>query len=84
MPKPKKFVPAHKQVAAYLREQITSGKLSEGDKLPAMTELADMFGIRPGTAHRGIQILESEGLVRPEYRRGTYVRPSSMWKINQP
>lgn len=84
MKKPKKFVPAYKQVANYLREQITSGQLKEGDKIPPQTELGDMFGVDGDTAHRGVKLLVDEGLIRAEYRRGSYVRPSSMWKINQP
>ncbi|MFJ4673026.1 GntR family transcriptional regulator [Kitasatospora purpeofusca] len=63
------------EIAADLRERITSGELQPGDRLPTMEALADEHGVARQTARQALTILKNEGLV--EYkggRSGTFVR----------
>lgn len=66
--------PASLQVAATLRSEIVSGKLSPGDKLPSIRNLAERFGVAPMTANSAIDILRNDGLVYTSPGRGTFVR----------
>ena len=53
--------PKYKLVALTIREGVTSGALSVGDKLPPVRELAWQLGITPGTVARAYSILTDEG-----------------------
>lgn len=47
----------------HLRQQISSGVLLTGDRLPSFVELQGQFGTSPGTVNRALISLEQEGLV---------------------
>lgn len=66
--------PPYRQVAAWLRDLIESGRLAPGEVLPSEKELTDMTGVGRSTARRAIALLRDEGLVRTVPQRGTYVR----------
>ncbi len=55
-------------VASRLRDDILSGRLREGDVLPAQEILFSEFGVSPPALREAIHILESDGLV--SVRRG--------------
>ncbi|MFK5633732.1 MULTISPECIES: GntR family transcriptional regulator [unclassified Ornithinimicrobium] len=62
---------------AQLREQITdqvaSGELRSGDKLPTVRGLALDLGIAPNTVARAYRELEADGLLVGRGRSGTFV-----------
>lgn len=60
----------NEQIAAALREDIKSGKLKAGDKLPSVRTIADRFGVAVGTASKAVQLLTKWGEVRPDSTRG--------------
>ncbi|MCP9274456.1 FadR/GntR family transcriptional regulator [Mycolicibacterium arenosum] len=55
-------------VASRLRDDILSGRLKEGDVLPAQETLFAEFGVSPPALREAIHILESDGLIT--VRRG--------------
>jgi GntR family transcriptional regulator, transcriptional repressor for pyruvate dehydrogenase complex len=55
-------------VASWLRDDILSGRLREGDVLPSQETLFQEFGVSPPALREAIHILESDGLV--SVRRG--------------
>jgi DNA-binding FadR family transcriptional regulator len=55
-------------VASRLREDILSGRLKEGDVLPAQENLFHEFGVSPPAVREAIHLLETDGLV--SVRRG--------------
>ncbi|MBR0671636.1 GntR family transcriptional regulator [Neoroseomonas soli] len=57
-----------------LRDQIASGRLADGARLPGEPALAVEHGISRVTARRAIDLLANEGLVRRRPGSGTYVR----------
>jgi GntR family transcriptional regulator len=59
-------VPAHRQVAAYLKAVIALGQLSPGDALPAINALAGQIGAPPGEVRRAYQELEARGFLLEE------------------
>ncbi|MBI1779261.1 MAG: phosphonate metabolism transcriptional regulator PhnF [Proteobacteria bacterium] len=52
---------------------IDQGVLSAGDKLPAEIALASRYGVARQTIRRALSHLQSEGLLRVEHGRGTFV-----------
>ncbi|MFB9684192.1 GntR family transcriptional regulator [Amycolatopsis plumensis] len=68
-------VPAFRQVAADLRNKITTGRLSAGEQLPSERDLVDQYGVSRPTVRDAVNVLRSEGLVTSEHGRGVFVRP---------
>ena len=64
------------QVATRIKQQIVTGELSPGMKLPGGTDLALQYGINPNTAARIYQELEREGLCLTQRGLGTFVTES--------
>jgi DNA-binding GntR family transcriptional regulator len=56
-----------------LRRQIAAGALPHGAKLPAERELAALFGTTRITLKDALSMLEAEGLIYREERRGWFV-----------
>jgi len=61
------------QIANLLQEQIASGQLRPGEKLPSEDELCKLFQVSRTTVRAALDVLASAGLVRREQGRGTYV-----------
>jgi GntR family transcriptional regulator len=61
-------MPIYIQIMNYVKKQIITGKLSPGDKIESVRDLALELQINPNTIQRTFQELEREGIV--ETRRG--------------
>src|SRR4051795_3684976 len=66
--------PVFKQIADRLRAAIVAGELAPGARLPSEQELIDTLGVARGTIRQAMNLLRSEGLVRTEHGRGSFVR----------
>jgi GntR family transcriptional regulator len=69
------FEPPYHQLASLLRQQIASGELRPGDRVPSEAQLCERYEVSPMTVRRAINILLDEGLVTATRGRGTFVRP---------
>lgn len=65
--------PPFAQVQRQLTDQIRTGQLSSGDRLPTVRRLAGDLGIAPNTVARAYRELEIEGLIEGRGRAGTFV-----------
>ena len=65
--------PIYQQLMEQLTEQIVSGQLQPGDKVPAVRELAAQAGVNPNTMQRALADLEREGLLFTNRTSGRYV-----------
>jgi GntR family transcriptional regulator len=63
-------------IASLMRRRLDSGEWEPGAQLPALTDLADEFGVANVTVRRAVAILESEGLIYRQQGRGTFVNDS--------
>ncbi|MEL7035903.1 MAG: phosphonate metabolism transcriptional regulator PhnF [Cyanobacteria bacterium J06592_8] len=67
------IVPVYAQIANELRQNINQGIYQVGDKLPTENQLSDRYGVNRHTVRRAIALLKSEGLLRVDQGRGTFV-----------
>ncbi|MGZ6124292.1 MAG: FadR/GntR family transcriptional regulator [Myxococcales bacterium] len=63
----------YEQVLRQIQEQIASGRLKPGDKLPPERELAERFHVSRSSVRDAIQALQLMGLVRSRQGGGTSV-----------
>jgi DNA-binding transcriptional regulator YhcF (GntR family) len=66
-------VPLGAQLAERIRAAVSDRALRPGDRLPSVRELAAAAGVNVNTARALYARLESEGIVRSEQGRGTFV-----------
>lgn len=66
-------VSAWRQIADALRDEIASGVLAAGERMPTEAELALRFGVNRHTLRRALAALAADGLVRADQGRGTFV-----------
>jgi DNA-binding transcriptional regulator YhcF (GntR family) len=66
-------VPLGAQLTEQIRTAVESGHLESGDRLPSVRELAESAGVNVNTVRAVYARLETEGLVRSEHGRGTFV-----------
>jgi GntR family transcriptional regulator len=64
----------YRQIVDDLRQQIRSGELGEGDRLPSQSKLASTYGVTRVTVAKAISALAAEGLVSTRAGSGAYVR----------
>src|SRR3979411_2281497 len=67
-------VPAYRQIADALREQISAKEVKAGQKLPSEREWWEMYGGGRGVVRRALALLQAWGLVVTEHGRGAFVR----------
>ena len=65
--------PIYAQIVDGYREQILSGVLREGDRLPSVRELAMELTINPNTIQRAYRELEMEGWIASVPGKGSFV-----------
>lgn len=71
---PRSATPPFEQLRGQIAEQVRSGVLSAGERLPTVRRLAEDLGIAPNTVARAYRELEADGLVETRGRNGTLVR----------
>jgi DNA-binding GntR family transcriptional regulator len=69
--------PPYLQIVKHIRQQIMSGELREGDRVPTGRQIAEQWGVAIATATKVITTLRSEGLVEASPGRGTVVKTVS-------
>ena len=65
---------AYVRLAAFIRDQIASGTLPPGGRLPSIAVLRREHGHSRQTVGKAMRILESEGLIHPVPGLGYFVR----------
>lgn len=66
-------VPIGVQLAWALRSRIGDGRLTPGQRLPGLRELADSIGVNVNTVRAVYQRLEQDGLIASHQGSGTFV-----------
>jgi DNA-binding GntR family transcriptional regulator len=66
----------YQRVVDAIAQQIDSGRLRPGDRLPGEKDLAEEHGVALGTVRRALTELRDRGMVVTLPAKGTYVRRS--------
>ncbi len=70
---PRSAVPPFEQLRVQLLEQISSGELAAGAKLPTVRRLAEDLGLAANTVARTYRELERDQLIETRGRHGSFV-----------
>jgi DNA-binding GntR family transcriptional regulator len=70
--------PPYLQVVHKLRQQIISGELTDGDRIPSVRQIAEDWGISQATAMKAVAALRADGLVESVTGVGTIVRTATL------
>jgi GntR family transcriptional regulator len=65
--------PAYVSIAGVYARRIRGGELPPGTQLPSYAEIAKQHGVSDIVVRKVIELLRSQGLVRPVRRRGIFV-----------
>lgn len=75
-------IPFYFQLAELLTREIETGRWDVGDRLPSEPAICKQFGVSRTTVRQALAALESEGLIRRERGRGTFVgKRESGWLL---
>lgn len=66
-------IPPFEQIRSQIADQIRTGHLADGQRLPTVRQLAADLRVAPGTVARAYTTLEQQGLIRTRRSRGTTV-----------
>lgn len=66
-------LPIYLQVMTSIKRDIVTGRLSPGDKLPSVRDMAIQYTINPNTMSRVYRELEAEGVCFTRRGMGTFV-----------
>jgi GntR family transcriptional regulator len=70
---PRSAVPPYEQLRMQVTALVLGGRLSPGERLPSIRQLANDLGLAGGTVARAYRELESDGVVATRGRHGTTV-----------
>ncbi|WP_189828232.1 GntR family transcriptional regulator [Streptomyces finlayi] len=70
-------VQPYQRIVQDIQRAIREGRLSAGAKLPSTRELADEYGVAPGTVQRALAELRSTGTIYSHQGRGSYIADSA-------
>jgi len=77
-------VPIYVQIANDIKEQISAGKLADGDKLDSIREFSLAYEVTALTMQRAMALLEQEDIVETKKGVGSFVKTGvgDVLKIN--
>ncbi|TVL88511.1 GntR family transcriptional regulator [Streptomyces sp. SAJ15] len=70
-------VQPYQRIVQDYSEKIRLGQLAAGTKLPSTRELADEYGVAPGTVQRALTELRTARLIYSHQGRGSFVSDTS-------
>ncbi len=66
-------VPVYQQIAEQVRLAVAGGRLHPGDRLEPVRRLAQRLGVNASTVARAYRMLEQEGVIETNRRRGSVI-----------
>lgn len=71
--------PIYEQLERRITELVLSGEMKEGDKLPAVREIAKQLSINPNTVQKTYANLEAIGMIYSIPAKGSYISERSAY-----
>lgn len=75
--------PIYQQIANLIADQIESGELAPGDRLPSESTLMQTHGVARETVRRAMAELRNRGLIVTIHTRGSFVKPQDPTGISK-
>jgi DNA-binding GntR family transcriptional regulator len=72
------------EIAEDVREQIRTGSLPVGTKLPALRAMAGTYAVAPGTVAAALELLRREGLIDTVQGKGSEVIAAPAEGVGEP
>ena len=69
-------VAPYEQIRMQIADQVRTGHLPSGTRLPTVRRLAEDLRVAPGTVARAYRTLEEDGVIETRGRHGTFVAPT--------
>ncbi|MCL7382189.1 GntR family transcriptional regulator [Streptomyces sp. 35G-GA-8] len=66
-------VQPYQRIVQDVRDKIRTGRLTAGTKLSSTRELAEEYGVAPGTVQRALTELRTAGLIYSHQGRGSFI-----------
>lgn len=66
-------IPFYRQVIHVIKLEILSGRLTDGDRLPPIRDLAKILKLNPNTVAKAYYTLEEEGFIESKRGSGNWV-----------
>ncbi|MFF2927179.1 GntR family transcriptional regulator [Streptomyces celluloflavus] len=66
-------VQPYQRIVQDVRDNVRSGRLTAGTKLPSTRELAEEYGVAAGTVQRALTELRTAGLIYSHQGRGSFI-----------
>ena len=66
-------VAPYEQIRVQIADQVRTGRLASGTRLPTVLRLAEDLHVAPGTVARAYRTLEEDGVIETRGRHGTFV-----------
>jgi DNA-binding transcriptional MocR family regulator len=76
--------PRYEQLARAIQYAVAEGRVSPGDRLPTIRQFASQLRVSATTVTAAFELLEKQGLIRPEVGRGTFVADRSQDLVAAP
>ncbi|MET7780391.1 GntR family transcriptional regulator [Streptomyces mirabilis] len=74
----------YQRIAQDVKDQVRLGRLKSNDKLRSTRELAEHYGVAPGTVQRALAELRADGLIYSHQGRGSFIRESAIDAVADP
>jgi DNA-binding transcriptional regulator YhcF (GntR family) len=66
-------VAPYEQIRVQIADQVRTGRIASGTRLPTVRRLAEDLHVAPGTVARAYRTLEEDGVIETRGRHGTFV-----------
>ncbi|MFF9490270.1 GntR family transcriptional regulator [Streptomyces sp. NPDC014676] len=74
----------YQRIVQEVKDQVRLGRLKGNDKLPSTRELADHYGVAPGTVQRALTELRTDGVIYSHQGRGSFIRETAVDAVADP
>lgn len=75
--------PIYIQIATIIKQQIASGQLQPGEKLPSVREYSVLFEVSALTIQRTMQYLEQQQVIYPKKGIGNFVQEENAGSLQK-
>ena len=71
--------PPYLRIAEDLEQDIRSGRLAPGARVPSLNRLSQEYEVAKNTVVKALEVLRGKGLIVSHQGYGTFVAPKAQW-----